>query len=317
MRLAREKLLGGGCYYHLMNRVAGDKHWYPFRDVDKEYGMNLVRRLCSYYLLEIISMCWMGNHYHIVLYAPQKHELPDDKEIVKRHNDFYGEDKLGRHIQTADKEEVEKVRRNMTNISHFMKNFQQQMTNYINHKYDRRGTLWADRFKSAILEGEHALWQVVEYIELNPVRAGLTESASNYRHCTWGWYKGSGKHIFHNNFIKHMKGALGSVADNWSDLALFNLFESELVRITLSEKGIIGKELFEMVQEAKKGETMPVRFLRRTRHWTDGGIIGSKAFVRKIACQFRDTKKVMKKQFSHGKTPGGVSIYCYKMLRNT
>jgi hypothetical protein len=89
------------------------------------------------------------------------------------------------------------------------------------------------------------------------------------------------------------------------------------VRITLSEKGIIGKELFEMVQEAKKGETMPVRFLRRTRHWTDGGIIGSKAFVLKVACQFRDVKKVMKTQFGHGKTQNGVSIYSYKMLRNT
>ena len=57
MRLAREKVIDGGCYYHLMNRVAGEKHWYPFKDVDKEYGMNLVQRLSSYYLLEFISMC--------------------------------------------------------------------------------------------------------------------------------------------------------------------------------------------------------------------------------------------------------------------
>jgi hypothetical protein len=204
----------------------------------------------------------------------------------------------------------------MTDISHFMKNFQQQFTIYINRTHDRRGTLWADRFKSTILEGRHALWEVVEYIELNPVRAGLVESASDYRHCTWGWYKGSGKHIFNDNFIKHMKGALGTVAEKWTDETLYNWFGSELVRITLYEKGIIGEELHEIVQEAKKGETMPIKFLRRTRHWTDGGIIGSKSFVQEIACKFRDKKRVMKKQFSHGKTNNGISLYCYKMLRN-
>jgi REP element-mobilizing transposase RayT len=299
-----------------MNRVAGDKQWYPFKDVDKEYGMNLVQRLSSYYLLEFISMCWMGNHYHIVLYTPHTTELPDDKDIVKRHNNYYGDEKFEKHIQLDDKEQVEKVTRNMTDISHFMKNFQQQVTAYINRKYDRRGTLWADRFKSTILEGRHALWQVVEYIELNSVRAGLVESASDYRHCTWGWYKGSGKHIFNDNFIKHMKGALGVVGEKLSNFELYNLFGSELVRIVISEKGIAGKELHKIVQEAKKGETMPMRFLRRTRHWTDGGIIGSKAFVLEIACQFRDKKRVVKKQFSHGQTSSGLSIYCYKMLRN-
>ena len=103
----------------------------------------------------------MGNHYHIVLYTPHTSELPDDKDIVKRHNNYYGDEKFEKHIQLDDKEQVEKVTRNMTDISHFMKNFQQQMTNYINHKYDRRGTLWADRFKSAILEGKHALWHVL------------------------------------------------------------------------------------------------------------------------------------------------------------
>jgi REP element-mobilizing transposase RayT len=316
MRLAREKVNDGDCYYHLMNRVTGDKHWYPFKVIDKEYGMNLIRRLSSYYLHEVIAMCWMSNHYHIVLYTPHLNELPDDKEIVKRHNDYYGDERIGKHISLEDKEKIKKVRTNMTDISHFMKNFQQQFTTYINRTYDRRGTLWADRFKSTIIQGKNALWQVVEYIELNPVRAKLVKSSSDYRHCTWGWYKGSGKHMFNDNFIKHMKSALGVVGENWTDKELYNQFSIELVRITVSEQGIEGEELQEIINKAKKGETMPMKFLRRTRHWTDGGIIGSKAFIREIACQFRDKDRVIKKQFSHGKTINGTSIYCYKMLRN-
>jgi hypothetical protein len=38
MRTARRNMVGKGCYYHLMNRLAGYAHDYPFTDVDREYG---------------------------------------------------------------------------------------------------------------------------------------------------------------------------------------------------------------------------------------------------------------------------------------
>ena len=60
---------------------------------------------------------------------------------------------------------------------------------------------------------------------------------------------------------------------------------------------------------------MQLRFLRRTKHWTTGKIIGSKEFVQKIACMSRDKTKVMKKQFAHGKTIDGTSLYSYSILR--
>jgi len=312
MRLSREKIPGGGCYYHLMNRVTGDKHSYPFTDVNKKMATNLLKKLSSYYLLEIIAYCWMGNHFHIIAYAPHDDELPDEKTVLERHNHYYSE-KPDRQVIPEDKELVAKIRRNMSDISHFMKSFQQAFTYNINHESDRRGTLWADRFKSTILEGNDALWTAVEYVELNPVRAGLVEHSADYRHCSWGWYKGSGTHKFKDNFIKHMKKAIGEFA--WTEKELFSQFEGELTRIIASEKGVMGEELAETVKKARKGETMPVRFLRRTRHWTDGGIIGSKEFIQKTACYFRDNERVMKKKFSHGKTVNGNSLYCYKILR--
>ena len=38
-------------------------------------------------------MCWMGNHFHIVLYAPGNEELPDYEQIAARHNAYYKSDK--------------------------------------------------------------------------------------------------------------------------------------------------------------------------------------------------------------------------------
>ena len=70
MRVARRKMRGFGCYYHLYNRVTGMKSYLPFGNEEKEYAFNLITDLSRYFLLDIISVCWMGNHCHIVLYAP-------------------------------------------------------------------------------------------------------------------------------------------------------------------------------------------------------------------------------------------------------
>ena len=78
MRKPREKVTGRSCYYHCCARIAGEKNHYLFTDVDKEKGMNIVQVLSQLFYIEVISMCWMGNHWHIVLYAP--HEVPDLKK---------------------------------------------------------------------------------------------------------------------------------------------------------------------------------------------------------------------------------------------
>ena len=314
MRTAREKVPGGDSYYHVMNRYGGKINEHPFTDEVKEYGMHLVMKYSYYYLVEPISMCWMGNHYHIALYVPGDDELPSLKEIVQRHNEFY-KDNPGKQLRLEDKVACEKVRKNMADISQFMKAFQQKFTFYINRLQKRRGKFWADRFKSTIIEGSEALWNVVEYIELNPVRAGIVKNPDDYRFCSWGKYKGSGKHIFYYNFIKHMKKALGDFATDWSNEQLLSEFAGELTRVMESERGLRGEKLDESVKLAKKGESMPIQFLNITRHWTDGGIIGSEEFVQETAFNFKDKEKVLKKQFSHGITPKNKDLYCYKMLR--
>jgi hypothetical protein len=88
-----------------------------------------------------------------------------------------------------------------------------------------------------------------------------------------------------------------------------------LARTIAYEAGQNGEELFETIQKAKKGISMPLRCLRRTRHWTDGGIIGSKEFIMNVAEHFvKDKEKLLKKQLSCGKTDTGEYLYCFKRL---
>jgi hypothetical protein len=61
----------------------------------------------------------------------------------------------------------------MYDLSVFIKELKGRFAQWYNQRHDRYGVLWAERFKSVLLEGGQALAAVAAYIELNPVRAGL------------------------------------------------------------------------------------------------------------------------------------------------
>src|SRR5210317_1138373 len=43
--------------------------------------------------------------------------------------------------------------------------------------------------------------------------------------------------------------------------------------------------------KGRKGDSMPIRFYRRSRYWTDGAFIGSKAFVQEVGCMFEEHER--------------------------
>ncbi|MES2832382.1 MAG: transposase [Pseudomonadota bacterium] len=51
---------------------------------------------------------------------------------------------------------------------------------YFNHKYDRTGTLWQGRYKTAVIDSDQYFLTCSRYIEMNPVRAGLVAKPGNY-----------------------------------------------------------------------------------------------------------------------------------------
>lgn len=51
---------------------------------------------------------------------------------------------------------------------------------YFNRKYQRRGHLFQDRFSSWVIKDEHHLLSTKEYIENNPVKAGVVSKKEDY-----------------------------------------------------------------------------------------------------------------------------------------
>jgi len=66
-----------------------------------------------------------------------------------------------------------------------MKELSQRYAHYFNKRYKRTGTLWEGRFRSCVAESARYVLACYRYIELNPVRAGMTSHPSGY---SWSSY---------------------------------------------------------------------------------------------------------------------------------
>ena len=81
MRTARLKPAGAdphGTYYHLLNRIAGVPGEFPFGDVEKEMFIRLLKRLAGLYTLDLLAWQVMGNHFHLVVFAPANPPSPEE-----------------------------------------------------------------------------------------------------------------------------------------------------------------------------------------------------------------------------------------------
>ena len=70
-------------------------------------------------------------------------------------------------------------------ISSMMQSVGLRYVRYINDLYDRSGTLWEGRYKSALVDSDRYLLVCSRYIEMNPVRARMTDLPQDYR---WSSY---------------------------------------------------------------------------------------------------------------------------------
>ncbi len=67
------------------------------------------------------------------------------------------------------------------NLSKIMKQINSRYSIYFNRKIKRVGPLWQGRFKSWFIYNEKYLTALIKYIELNPVKAQITQKAGEYR----------------------------------------------------------------------------------------------------------------------------------------
>ncbi len=291
-RHARVKAHSRSRYYHCMNRVAGEKDWFPFGDTEKEYFAYLIKKFTKLYTIEVISYCIMSNHFHIVLWAPGHHLSAED--TCRRYNRFYKK-KYGLTPDMA--EECEKIAERMRDISKFLSEIQQNFTKWYNQKHNRRGTLWGERFKSVIIEKSSALWNTIKYIELNPIRAGIVDDPADYRFSSWGAWSGSGKHPFPAQFHKHMRRYHGEMAKDWKIEEIEKRLRKDMYYTIAKEQEDL--KAMESVLQTDGRIGLGLMFLRRCNYYTDSLILGSKRFIEHTMCDIGAKAVVSRREARH------------------
>lgn len=316
MRTARIRYDDGRCYYHVMNRVAGYEGQYPFGDAEKEKMFRLAERLSVFYQVDILCLVVMGNHFHAICMTYP--DPPDRTDMMQRWRDYYGN---RRAEPNWDSPAVRaRIGARMRDISMFLKDLQQSFASWFNETrtIPRHGRLWADRFKSVILERGAALWEAIKYVALNPVRAGLCRDAADYRFGTLGRLAASGRHAFGGILCVHLRELLGYAAEDFTDEQVMGELYADITRVTASEAGKTPEETLEAMQRARARGPVQLHLMRRLRYWSYGAIIGSKLFVMNLSgILFGNNGHSGAKQFTRGETADGRTFYAYRQLRGS
>jgi REP element-mobilizing transposase RayT len=291
-RIARLILKDEPAVYHVISRTA--LKGFVLIDQDKDYFLSLIRHLSKVYFTEVLGFCVMGNHFHLLV----KMFLPDEfsnEDLQKRYKLYYGD----KNKTPMPKGQIPYFRNKWGNLSEYMREIKQGFSRYYNRTHNRKGYFWSERFKSVIVDNGETLINCLAYIDLNPVRAGITDKPEEYR------WNSLGYHVQTRNKEGFLSLDIGlkefGVKDEQERLEYYRKY-------VYAKGGLIkGKGKQELDLSALD------RFRYRTRYFTDSGIIGSKEFVNRIYRQF-------KSYFSsaHNKTPktirGLEGVYSLKRL---
>jgi REP element-mobilizing transposase RayT len=289
--------------YHVVSRTA--LPGLPITSQDKEYLLSLIQKLSALYCTDILGFCIMGNHFHLVCRMYPAPEV-SDKEIQRRCKAYYGEDQMiaGEHLES--------YRERLTSLGAFIKDIKQGFTRYYNRRTGRKGFFWGERFKSVIVEEGKTLVNLLAYVDLNPIRAGILEKPEEYKWCSLGYHLQTGN-----------KEDLLSVdfgLRDWEEhdsrevVRKYREFVYEKGAVDAGKGAVIDQKVVEKERKRKYRMSRTDRFRYRSRYFTDSGIIGSKAFVGEV---FDRVKHLLgsKDERRFKRVSGVEGVYSLKRLR--
>ena len=300
--------------FHCVSRVVNRD--FVFDATEKEQLRKYMRMYEGFSGNRVLAYCFMSNHIHLLLeITPAPPEGLSDEELLRRLRSIYYADQVREVAKelTKAREAVAEGRAGealvqaiharytyrMHDLSEFMKSFIQRYTQWHNGERGRKGRLWEDRFKSVIVEDGVAARTIAAYIDLNPVRAGVVDDPASYRWSSYGEAvgggpKGDGKKAREGLVRACMShhGA-GFEAEKWAavsrsyrramGLALGRKSGAAEVDKSRERPGLTTAEAL-AGGGRDNGTVLPdlglaAMLWQRVRYFTDGAVIGSRAFV--------------------------------------
>jgi putative transposase len=312
-RPKRLKLKDEEGFFHIMSRTVGQEFY--LGDVEKEKLFNIIKYYSGFYLVKVIGLTIMSNHFHLLIKSEpesyynddqvkqriEKYLVKDKDKKKKKKKKDKEEEEAGEEVEEEEEEEekeisylkLQRIKKQMADISEYVRAIKQTFSRWYNKMNNRTGYFWGDRFKSVLIEKGEALINCLAYIDLNPVRAGIVNRPEDYR------WSGIGYRIYTDN-----RGDFLSFEGIFSESEIKDLPKEELIkgyryfvykcgnikRLSLAEieagadvsnvKSAIDDETYghELIRDFKlpSGEIM----LGRICYFSARMVIGSKQFLK-------------------------------------
>lgn len=267
--------------FHIISRVVDRR--LLFGDEEKGKMLAILRQFEMFSGIQVLSYCLMGNHFHFLILIPKAPENISDGEVEKRMSYIYNakrmdefEELIRQRLESGDIHYktglYNLMRGRMYDLSSFVKDVKLRFSKWYNANHNRKGTLWEERFKSVLVEGsENAMMRVAAYIELNPIRAGIVNSLSEYAWCSLTEAAIGGKRA--RKGIIRLASGIGNDL-GWKDA--LTVYQNKLqIRINSHSNYLNQITRRNMEDHEQSGNTIS----HRIRCMTEGLVIGSRDFI--------------------------------------
>jgi len=309
----RRRIVGKGPLesytYHVMSRTCGGEVFWD--DVEKEALRRLLWKMAEFSGVRLVTYCIMGNHFHALV------EVPKREIWLERFAGDGGEEKLFEHLRTLYSKEfvgllqqelqelrrigmdtlalakLEAIKKRFCDLSTYVKEVKERFSRWFNKRRGRKGTLWMDRYKSVMVEGKgEPLHTMAAYIDLNPVRAGLVEDPKDYRWCGYAEAVSGSRRA-----QRGLSKVTARPVDGWETAGSAEAYRCLLFSTGVEVKdaqnenvvrqGVTAEEARQVLKD--KGRLSSAEMVRlRVRYFSDGLVLGSKAFVESVFTENRD-----------------------------
>ena len=188
------------CVVHVVQRCVRRAFLAGFDQVsgvDYSFRKEAIRRrleaLASVFGIDVLSYAVMSNHIHVILRnRPDVVAAWSNEEVALRWLKVFPGRRLEEHLAepttndvqslVRDKERLAEVRRRLADISWLMRALAEPIARMANQQDDCTGRFWEGRFKAQRITDEAGLLACAMYVDLNPVRAAITDSPDKSPH---------------------------------------------------------------------------------------------------------------------------------------
>ena len=306
-----------------------------FDETEREHFRKLLRRQEAFSGVRVLTWTCMSNHFHVLVAVEEKtgkkvqeelqRLMDDDATFIARLKHLYTPkalediekvlkflrkaanpdqmdadgDQSKKHLEWK-KKQIARVKQpfldRMHDLSCFVGELKQRISQRYNLKNERKGPLWEDRFKSVLVQGTPGvLATVAAYIDLNAVRAGIVKEPKQWRWC--GYAEAAAAQSLAREGIYEVLGESDDASRDGSGWRRVHqryraLLVCESVQRRDEEGRIVRKGLTPEEVEAaeEQGFALPQAelLLHRVRYFTDGLALGSAEFLEGV---FRRKKR--------------------------